>query len=224
VQRGQTLYSIALAHGVPVKGLAAANGIKNPSRVRAGTRLVIPSGKRAASSTSPSKKPPEHESRPQTLALAPPSRDAEIPDALPPSMSPALPDLGLIPGPLSWPVEGRIISGFDRPRRGHRHQGIDIGGAAGAPIRPVAGGVVGMVEEQYGNYGRLITVEHDNGMVSYYGHNMKNLVKPGQRVSADDVIALVGRSGNASCAHLHFELRLKGEAIDPVAALPTQPR
>ena len=138
-------------------------------------------------------------------------------------MSPALPDLAAAPMPLIWPVDGRIISGFDRPRRGHRHAGIDIGSETGTPIRSVADGVVSMVEEHYGNYGRLVTIQHDDGLVTYYGHNMKNLVKPGQRVRARDIIALVGHSGNASCPHLHFEMRRDGKAIDPGAVLPAPP-
>ena len=217
VRRGQTLYSIARAHGVTLAGLAAANGIRNPSLVRAGTRLVIPpsgSRPRSASRKIPAK-PPRHMPDPPGM---PPGAPADLPAPLPPSLTPALPDM---PSPmaLSWPVEGRIISGFDRPRRGHRHRGVDISSASGTPIHAAAGGVVAMVEESFGNYGRLVSIEHDNGLVTYYGHNMKNLVRPGQRVSAQDVIALVGRSGNASCAHVHFEIRLRGEAIDPTVAL-----
>lgn len=205
VLRGQTLYSIARSYGVPVRRLAAANGIVSPTSLRAGARLVIPGRPRSA--------PEPHIGR----------AAQDLPPPLTPVMSPRIPDSLPLPARLPWPIDGRVISSFDRPRGGHRHQGIDIGSDPGAPIRAVANGVVALSEEHYGSYGRLVAIEHDNGMVSYYGHNMKNLVKPGQRVSAQEVIALVGHSGNASCDHVHFEIRLRGEAIDPMTALKPQP-
>ncbi|HZI94860.1 MAG TPA: M23 family metallopeptidase [Patescibacteria group bacterium] len=238
VRPGQTLYSIARSYGVPLDGLAAANGIRNPASLRAGTRLVIPSGgtsvapaRQRTTAARTTTRRARHPAVRRPAAPAIPLDDADetgagsadIPARLSPAMSPAVAD---IPGrfdALPWPVAGRVISGFDRPRRGHRHQGIDIGSEAGAPIHPVAEGTVVLVEEHYGNYGRLIAIEHDNGMVSYYGHNMKNLVSLGDRVTTDGVIALVGHSGNASCNHLHFEIRSNGAAIDPTTALTPQP-
>src|SRR5262249_61693566 len=120
---------------------------------------------------------------------------------------------------LVWPVDGPVLSGFDRPRRGHRHRGIDIGSAEGTPIHAAAAGVVTLATDHFGNYGRLVVIEHEDGLVSYYGHNMRNLVETGQRIEADEVIALVGHTGNASCSHVHFELRFKGEPVDPATAL-----
>lgn len=123
------------------------------------------------------------------------------------------------PAGLPWPVQGAVISHFASPRGGRLHGGIDIKSAEGTPIRAVADGVVTIASESYGAYGRLIAIEHKKGLTSRYGHNMKNLVSEGQRVSAGEVIALVGRSGNASTDHLHFELHRKGTPIDPEAAL-----
>ena len=88
-------------------------------------------------------------------------------------------------------------------------------------MRAVADGQVTLVAERHGNYGRLIAIEHENGMVSYYGHNRQNLVAAGQQVTAGDVIATVGHSGNATCDHLHFELHASGKAFDPIPALAT---
>ncbi|HKY31719.1 MAG TPA: LysM peptidoglycan-binding domain-containing M23 family metallopeptidase [Candidatus Polarisedimenticolia bacterium] len=135
--------------------------------------------------------------------------------------SPASPAL---PAPLLgeasfWPVRGPILSGFAAPRGGRRHKGVDIKSEEGSPVAAAAAGVVQRVEESFGTYGRLVTLDHGGGLVSYYGHNARNLVQPGQRVSAGDVIALVGRSGNASTPHLHFEVRLRGVPVDPLKAL-----
>jgi len=174
VEKGQTLYSIARRYGVPLKRLVSINGIANPSRILAGTRLIVPAS----------------------------------PDLLQDMFQ-----------SLIWPVEGRVVSRYGRPRRTHRHQGIDIGAGRGTPIRAVADGVVEVAAENRGSYGRLVTIEHGGGLVSYYGHNMKNLVVPGQQVAAGTIIALVGHTGNASGDHLHFELRYKGVPLDPLMAL-----
>ena len=125
--------------------------------------------------------------------------------------------------PLPWPVQGPVISAFARPRPGRRHHGVDIKCSEGTPIRAVADGVATLVKERYGSYGRLVVIQHDNGMVSYYGHNAKNLVSEGERVEAEQVIALVGRSGNATGDHLHFEIRVQGKPIDPLQALASLP-
>lgn len=190
VRRGQTLYSIARTYGVPLERIAAANGIQDPSRVRAGARLLIPGARKPA------------------RRHAPPGR----------LEAPATRRVWLT-APLPWPIEGPVISGFARPRRGHTHRGIDIKSAEGTPIRAVADGTVILAEERYGNYGRLVAIEHENGMVSWYGHNQKNLVHAGERVRAEEVIARVGHSGNASTDHLHFEVHVNGNAIDPLTAL-----
>ncbi len=174
VEKGQTLYSIARQYGVPLARIVSLNGIVNPSRILAGSRLIVPGPAGLAGDAFPS---------------------------------------------LLWPTEGRVVSRYGRPRRTHRHQGIDIGASRGTPIRAVADGVVSVAAEKRGDYGRLVTIQHDDGLVSYYGHNMKNLVAVGQHVTAGTIIALVGHTGNASGDHLHFELRWKGVPIDPLLAL-----
>jgi murein DD-endopeptidase MepM/ murein hydrolase activator NlpD len=192
VRRGQTLYSIARAYGVPLQRIVQANGIKNPSRIRAGARLVIPDV-----------------IHPPLLMAAPSVRKANPAPPLPASLAAGLP----------WPVEGLVVSPFASPRRDHQHQGLDIRVPEGTPVRAVAGGVVTMAAESYGSYGRLVMLQHDDGVTSYYGHNMKNLVAAGQRVEAGEPVALAGHSGNASCDHLHFEVHVKGLPIDPMSVL-----
>jgi len=123
---------------------------------------------------------------------------------------------------MQRPVDGPIISPFAAPRRGGKrwHKGVDIKSPEGAPIRAVADGVVVMAQESHGGFGRLVTIDHGEGITTFYGHNSRNLVQEGQRVAAGEVIALVGRTGNASCDHLHFELRKDGAAVDPARLLP----
>ncbi len=192
VRRGQTLYSIARAYGVPLQRIVQANGIENPSRIMAGARLVIPDV-----------------IHPSMLMAAPPVLKASPAPPLPASLAEGLP----------WPAEGLVVSPFASLRRGHQHRGIDIKVPEGTPVRAVAGGVVTMAAESYGSYGRLVMLQHEDAVTSYYGHNMKNLVVAGQRVKAGQPVALAGHSGNASCDHVHFEVHVKGLPIDPMSAL-----
>lgn len=121
------------------------------------------------------------------------------------------------------PAEGRISSGFGLridPFTGEekRHAGIDIAAPAGSVVRAVAGGTV--VQSGWaGGYGRLVAIDHGDGTVARYGHNRLNLVAVGERVEAGQPIALVGKSGRATGAHLHFELLSDGRPVDPLAAL-----
>ena len=205
VRRGQTLYSIARQYGVPLKTLSAANAIANPANIKAGLRLVIPGARKRTA--------------PPSRSIAPSAAAQEMP------VAPGLDtERVFLTAPLAWPVDGQVVSAFARPRRGYRHKGIDIKSEEGAPVRAVADGTVIRVEERYGSYGRLIVIEHENGMLSYYGHNKKNLVQAGQTVAAEETIGLVGHSGNATCDHLHFELHVRGQAVDPLPALASLPK
>jgi murein DD-endopeptidase MepM/ murein hydrolase activator NlpD len=119
---------------------------------------------------------------------------------------------------FSWPLEGPINSPYGE-RHGHSHDGIDIGGDSGDPIIAAAAGEV-VYSDSLGGYGNLIVIQHDNGLFTAYGHNKKNLVKPGDRVKKGQLIAKVGRTGNASGDHLHFEIRDQSGTFDPLDLLP----
>ena len=100
------------------------------------------------------------------------------------------------------------------------HQGIDIGGPAGTPIRAAEDGIVIFSDRGPGGYGVMVIVRHANGFHSIYAHNEKNLVKKGQKVRQGEAIALVGRTGRASGPHLHFEIRNRTVPKDPLFYLP----
>lgn len=115
----------------------------------------------------------------------------------------------------SYPV--RITSQFGF-RRLHgtsaHHDGIDIGYPLGAPIRAAWNGTV-THSGWRGGYGNAVIIDHGNGRETLYAHASRLLVKPGQKVSAGDVIARVGNTGRSYGAHLHFELRVSGTPINP---------
>ena len=114
---------------------------------------------------------------------------------------------------FSIPVEGEFLSPFGY--RGRRvHSGVDIKLEAGAPVSVAFDGVVRMAR-YYSGYGNCIVVRHYNGIETLYGHLSRINVKVNQPVKAGDIIGLGGRSGRASCNHLHFETRFQGKAFNP---------
>ncbi|MBI5327351.1 MAG: peptidoglycan DD-metalloendopeptidase family protein [Deltaproteobacteria bacterium] len=117
------------------------------------------------------------------------------------------------------PVRGAVSSGYgfrkDPIAGGRRfHYGIDIPAHEGTPVHPSSEGTVIFSGEKQG-YGNIVEIRHDNGYVTSYAHNQKNLVKQGDRVKTSDIIAMVGRTGRATGPHLHFEVRIEGFAVNP---------
>ena len=115
------------------------------------------------------------------------------------------------------PVEGNITSryGSREKIRDHTHQGLDIAAKTGTQIKAVAKGKV-TYSSELGGYGKLIKINHGNGVETYYGHCSKIYVKVGEEVEAGDVIGLVGSTGNSTGPHLHLEVRLNGNIVDPM--------
>jgi murein DD-endopeptidase MepM/ murein hydrolase activator NlpD len=122
--------------------------------------------------------------------------------------------------PSIWPVKGWVTSGFG-PRvspfteKPAWHDGLDIGAAANAPIQAPAQGRVTAVGFDP-KLGILVKLDHGFGIETVYGHLAKSLVKEGQRVKRGEAIALVGSSGLATGPHLHYMVKVNGQALDPV--------
>ena len=116
-----------------------------------------------------------------------------------PEASPArLPVEGVITSEAGWrsdPVDGLL----------RNHQGVDIAVPEGTPVKAVAAGRVRFSGVSNG-YGNTVVIEHEAGLFSLYAHHVLNCVWVGQRVEADDVIALSGASGRSTGPHLHFEV------------------
>lgn len=112
-----------------------------------------------------------------------------------------------------YPYEGKFLSGYGFRGRA-MHTGIDIKGAKDDTIRAAFSGTVRM-SRLYSSYGNCVVIRHPNGLETLYSHNSKNLVKAGDKVQAGDPIALMGRTGRATTEHLHFEVRIQGQHINP---------
>ncbi|MFV0389291.1 MAG: M23 family metallopeptidase [Pyrinomonadaceae bacterium] len=131
--------------------------------------------------------------------------------------------------PTIWAHLGKINNefGFRRNPFGGRsyefHAGIDIGGDRGDMVVAPANGVV-IKAGWSGGYGRLIEIDHGNGLVTRYGHLSAIEVNEGDTIKRGQLIGLVGSTGRSTGPHLHYELRLGDKPVNPRRFLPPEPR
>ena len=123
---------------------------------------------------------------------------------------------------LMWPVQGKVTSRFGPRGLFHLHRGVDIKAPRGTLVHAAAAGTVAFSGRQ-SSYGRVIKIDHPNGLRTIYAHNSRNFVKVGERVDAGEVIGAVGQTGRATTNHLHFEVRRYGVARDPLPLLDAAP-
>jgi murein DD-endopeptidase MepM/ murein hydrolase activator NlpD len=112
------------------------------------------------------------------------------------------------------PLLGPVSSGFGR-RGGRFHEGIDILAPEGTEVRSAGYGVVIYAGDALRGYGNAVILDHGEGITTLYAHLRDIRVESGDAVAEGAVIGTVGRSGNASTPHLHFELRVGEAAVDP---------
>jgi murein DD-endopeptidase MepM/ murein hydrolase activator NlpD len=121
--------------------------------------------------------------------------------------------------PSMWPLNGRILSRFgDREDpfsgEGAIHAGVDISAITGTPVHAAADGIV-YHAEYAGHYGKLVIIDHGNGMRTWYGHLSRFEVIPGQEIRRGEVLGYSGATGRVTAPHLHFEIRLGGSPVNP---------
>ncbi|MGE5454840.1 MAG: M23 family metallopeptidase, partial [Methylocystaceae bacterium] len=128
--------------------------------------------------------------------------------------------------PVGYPVANAELSSDYgqrtnpfKGRRGEVHHGLDFSGNVGNEVYAAGKGKV-IFAAWDTDYGRLIKIDHGNGLVSWYGHNYRMQVKKGQQVERGDVIALMGSSGRSTGPHCHFAIQQDGEFISPWSYLP----
>ncbi|NLA70669.1 MAG: peptidoglycan DD-metalloendopeptidase family protein [Clostridiales bacterium] len=117
-------------------------------------------------------------------------------------------------GVYGMPIRTYIISSEFGYRWGRQHEGIDFAASTGTPIYAADGGTV-EIAGVYGGYGYTVQINHGNGSITRYGHCNELYVSVGDKVAKGDNIAAVGNTGNSTGAHLHFEIRVNGTAVDP---------
>lgn len=127
-------------------------------------------------------------------------------------------DLVLCDSLHGWhiPGEGRIVSPY-KVRKGHKHQGTDLGVGYGNPIYAAFDGIVrvALPPRQTGGYGNVVVLRHPNGLETYYGHMTHYVVETDDLVKAGEIIGYCGSTGRSTGPHLHFETRYMGQSFDP---------
>jgi len=121
--------------------------------------------------------------------------------------------------PSLWPVNGRLLSRYgDRTDpfsgEGSFHTGVDISADQGTPVHAAADGIV-YHAEFWGRYGKLVIVDHGNGMRTWYAHLSRFDVVPGQEIRRGEVLGFSGATGRVTSPHLHFEVRLGNSPVNP---------
>jgi murein DD-endopeptidase MepM/ murein hydrolase activator NlpD len=131
---------------------------------------------------------------------------------------------------LSWPLLGAHITQMFGPTSFalepplgsylHFHTGVDLAAPLGSPVLAAADGVVVAVGHTKVGYGNYVIIDHGSGVMTLYGHLLQTDVTVGQAVIRTELIGLEGMSGLATGPHLHFEVRINGQAVDPMRYLP----
>ena len=123
------------------------------------------------------------------------------------------------PLPLSWPLQVPVLGDPFGPRGNHFHPGIDFPAPTGTPVYAARTGRVTWAGWRPDGYGDLVSIAHGAGLRTLYAHLSEILVARGARVTTGTLVGRVGATGLATGPHLHFEVRLRGAAIDPATGL-----
>ena len=128
-----------------------------------------------------------------------------------------IPPFSSLKGKLNWPTQGKLLNRFSSKRKGGalKWQGIKISASPGSEVRAVSTGKV-VFADWFRNMGLLMIIDHGEGYMSLYGYNQSLLKKPGDWVVDDEVIAYAGDSGGQSESSVYFEIRHRGEPLNPV--------
>jgi len=251
VARGETLVIIARRYGLSSEQLQAYNRIPDPDQLKVGEQLRIPAGAKLPP-TPPAPRLPGKARRQgatgvyvvvagDTLSLIAKRYGIKVeqlqylnriddPNLIAVGDRLLIPDgaLKVPPPPASkytfmWPLQNfTVVSEFGR--RGHGdHRGLDMAAPRGTPIRAAADGTVVFAGSQRG-HGHVVILQHDDRTRTLYSHNRENLVRKGQKVVQGQIVATVGKSGNARGYHVHFEFFRDEVQVDPRSQVETQLR
>jgi lipoprotein NlpD len=235
VKPGDTLYRIALVNGRNYRDVATWNNITNPNQIEVDQllRVAPPGGSNppmiattpgapGAAPMNPAPYGPANNGVTPPAPIAqngpstsnPPGAIAATPAPTPSTGASTPASNGSVS--FSWPAKGPILHNFDA-----QDKGLDIGGAAGDPVRASSEGRVVYAGNGLRGYGNLIIIKHDATFLTAYAHNRALLVKEGDAVTKGQKIAEMGNT-DSDKVMLHFEVRKQGKPVDPLQYLPPQ--
>ena len=249
VRKGDTLYTIALDHGLDYKDLVEWNNLTNPNVIRVGQQLRLKAPVSSVVAT-PLKTAPAVASRPvdggqragagdavksQPKAVKVPYSDQALAQLSSVQAKPAETVVAKVePRPAEkpaaaeenedkvdwgWPAGGKLLSTFNESTN---LKGIGISGKPGQSVIASAPGRVLYSGDGIRGYGKLVIIKHNKAYLSVYAHNSQLLVKEGQNVVKGQRIAEMGNTDSEQIK-LHFEIRRFGKPVDPIRLLPRDP-
>lgn len=243
VQKGDTLYSIARKNNQSVSFLAGVNNLEPPYNLKLGQKILLSRADSASSTADAEKK--ASQSVPvagqqsqiatnttttttttsggkttvttnKTTTTTTTAQSQKVPaNAQTPIINSKTRKVAGVT--WSWPTTGKVIEQFSTAEQGNK--GIDIAGNRGQAILSAADGQVVYSGNALRGFGNLIIINHNNEYLSAYAHNDVMLVKEGQKVKRGQHIARMG-STDAASTRLHFEIRYRGQSVNPVSYLP----
>lgn len=190
VAKGDTIASIAKKYKADAGEIASYNELSGSGSLAVGTSIIIPNGEAPAVVSSVAVKSPSG-----TVSIPKVGTTAKLHDA-------NGPDYNYY---YTWPLVGGVIT-----QGLHGYNAVDIGAPKNTPILAAAAGTVIVARDNgawNGGYGNYVVIQHDNGTQTLYAHATSVLVNVGDHVAQGQTIALVGRTGEATGYHLHFEVR-----------------
>lgn len=240
VQKGDTLYGIALEHGFDYMEVAEWNGIAPPYTIRVGQSVklnappqavvVTPLKAGSVVETRQAGEDPLLKTQPKAVKLAyseqaekgltarAEPQDKPAPIELPAEKKEAIQAEDDERVEWNWPAAGKVITSFNEASGSGK--GLDIGGKSGQPVLAAGPGKVVYSGNGLRGYGKLVIIKHNKTYLSAYAHNHQILVKEGQNVTRGQKIAEMGDS-DADQVKLHFEIRRFGKPVDPIKYLPS---
>ena len=208
VSAGETLYSIAWRYNFDTDTFAKLNGIGRPYRIKPGQRLALDQKTASRMGIKPS----------SVLARAKEKVDGISARASQKRESKPVQTTNMALGKWVWPTRGKLLDKFSRSST---RKGVGIAGEKGQSIVAANDGQVVYAGDGLPALGKLLIVRHDGDYLSAYAHNDRLLVANGQKVNGGQKIAELGNSGTGTkIDQLHFEIRYKGRAVNPLAILP----
>ncbi len=238
VARGDTLYSLSRKYSVPVNDLAVMNNLKPPFNLNVGQKIRVPnlarvsvdSSKGTIKSSGNVLVEKSQKSSVQTgvkvkTTQKSADKSVKVVDVKPTKKissdpSKKLPKINArSSSKFSWPIRGKILSGYGSKSNGLFNDGINIGATRGTAVKAAENGVVAYAGNEVKGMGNLIIIQHDGGWMTVYAHMDSMSVRRGTRVNVGQQIGTVGKTGKVDMPQLHFEIRKGTQAYNPTQYL-----
>ena len=230
VARGDTLYSISRKYEIPVNDLAVMNKLSAPFTLSVGQKLKVPKldgvQTRSAVTVKKSIKASDTTTKKTTVSTQKPEKASYTKVEIKPKTAKAKETktetkktsskiVARSSSKFSWPVRGKILSGYGPKNGGLVNDGINIYAPLGTTVRAAENGVVAYAGNEVKGMGNLIIIQHSDGWMTVYAHLDSMDVRRGARVNVGQAIGKIGKTGKVDKPQLHFEIRKGTKSYNP---------